>query len=557
MPSSPKTKPTKVILYARVSSAEQKNRQTIESQPPELERLLQGLDGPVEVIPAPDGSRYWLDEGRSGRTLHRRVLGTMLDQLESGEVQADAIVTVKVDRLFRRSMKNVRSLDDCHRIERTLVAHDVRILTTRGYVDPTQVLLYNVETGMSSQENEDRTERVIRAMKKKLKEGTPIWGHLPYGYRTKPDDPEHPRRAWSIVIDPVRATHVRQIAGWVIEGGCAHAARRATEEGIPRPSGKAGSWDQGYLWRLFVKKADRYLGVIRYTYQGEEATVKVPAILDRDTYLRLRAATATKAKPRGKRVHAFSGALRCPGCGHTMQIHVKANPKDMHRAYLSCQFCRVSARYDGELERWLWTAAGTWAMVLAGAEVQEAQGNGLEGKLADARAALRDVREGEGRLVHLHRKGMLSLDAYEKEWAPIHTEMQTLEAKIATIQSSIAERDRKAQDEAGVLDRAYSVARKMKATKDPRGRNQLLRDLLGTEKIAFSKQGDRIRITFPKKGTVDPWTVTFGEPVRYVVTIRDATYREVAPHTFVEEGRDTIELHRDKSPDGNQNPEAG
>lgn len=511
MANPSKTSPLRVVLYGRVSSAEQKRKHTIESQPPELERLLRGLDGPVEVVPAPDGSRYWLDEGRSGRSLHRRVLGTLLGQLDAGEVQADVILVRHQDRLFRRDPKSPKSLKDCHRIELALLEHGVRVLTSEGWSDPNDPLPYAVRTGMASHENKLKSDRVNEARTNRLSSGKPIW-RLPYGYYRKPHDPLHPGRGGSVAVDPIRSAHLARLVAWTIEGGVAHATRKATEAGIPLPSdpvqGPCRPWDQAHLWRIMAK-ADVYLGTLRYTYRGVSGEVSVPPLLDHGTYLHLRQAMQSRARPRGKRVHAFSGLLRCSGCGHTMQIHTRGS-----RAYLQCHFCAGGpGRYDGELETWLWTTARAWVLAVADADAVASRGNGLEAALQEARAALKEVQRREEALVDLHLDGSVSKTVYDRKRAPLASEARKLGATIESIRKRIDERDAKASHEASAIDRAFATARRMQGEVDPQEQNRMLRDLLGTDRVVF-ETGDPMRVTYPKRGTLDAMTMSQGEPVR-------------------------------------------
>src|SRR3989442_1451013 len=87
----PQSKQLRVALYARVSTEEQKEGQTIDPQVAELEHFAQDRSWPVIHI--------YKDEGWSGSMLVRPALDRLRDDAAKGLF--DAVIVNDVDRLAR------------------------------------------------------------------------------------------------------------------------------------------------------------------------------------------------------------------------------------------------------------------------------------------------------------------------------------------------------------------------------------------------------------------------------------------------------------------------
>src|SRR6516225_4538232 len=119
----------KVALYCRVSTEEQREGQTIESQVQELERFAHNKGWVVAGI--------YRDEGWSGSLLARPALDRLRDDASKGRF--NAVLINDVDRLAR---------DVAHLgvIKRDLERRDIKVIFKKlpGEQSPTQNLLINI-----------------------------------------------------------------------------------------------------------------------------------------------------------------------------------------------------------------------------------------------------------------------------------------------------------------------------------------------------------------------------------------------------------------------------
>ena len=119
---------TTAAIYARVSSARQKEEQTIGSQTAALTEAAErwGLDVPPEWV--------FEDEGYSGATLIRPALERLRDL--AAQVPVDVVICYSPDRLARKYAYQALLIDEFHR-----VGSEVRFVKARKAETPEDELL--------------------------------------------------------------------------------------------------------------------------------------------------------------------------------------------------------------------------------------------------------------------------------------------------------------------------------------------------------------------------------------------------------------------------------
>ena len=119
---------TTAAIYARVSSARQKEEQTIGSQTAALTEAAErwGLDVPPEWV--------FEDEGYSGATLIRPPLERLRDL--AAQVPVDVVICYSPDRLARKYAYQALLIDEFHR-----VGSEVRFVKARKAETPEDELL--------------------------------------------------------------------------------------------------------------------------------------------------------------------------------------------------------------------------------------------------------------------------------------------------------------------------------------------------------------------------------------------------------------------------------
>jgi len=245
----------RLAIYARVSTEEQREGQTIDSQVAELERFSREKGWLITGV--------YKDEGWSGAVMERPELDRLRDEAQRGVF--DAVVINDVDRLAR---------DVAHLgvIKRDLERRGVKVIFRKIPSDtsPTSNLMVNILGSFAEFEREliaDRTRRGRRHCVEVRKQF--LSPYAPYGYSYTPKD-----RAVGadgiLQVNPEEAAVVRQMFEWV-DNETLSARRvvvRLNDRRI-RPRKGAAGWAKSSVLRIL--KSEVYTGTWHYNkFQGCE-----------------------------------------------------------------------------------------------------------------------------------------------------------------------------------------------------------------------------------------------------------------------------------------------
>ena len=136
------------------------------------------------------------------------------------------------DRLARNYVHQVLLIDE-------LAARgcQVEFLDRPMSSDPHDQLLLQIRGAVAEYERTLIAERMRRGRQARLRAGTLLpWTTPPFGYRL---DPDRPRLASAVRVDPGEAALVAQLFDWYLEpqGTVYRLARRLTDLGVPTPRG--------------------------------------------------------------------------------------------------------------------------------------------------------------------------------------------------------------------------------------------------------------------------------------------------------------------------------
>lgn len=160
-----------LALYARVSSDQQSQAGTIESQLAALrERITQGGG---TLLP----DYEFIDQGYSGSTLVRPALERLRDAVAAGEIER--LYLHSPDRLARKYAYQVMLLDEFSR-----AGTEVVFLNRALGESPEDELLLQVQGMIAEYERAKMLERSRRGKRHKAQQGlVNVLGGAPYGYR--------------------------------------------------------------------------------------------------------------------------------------------------------------------------------------------------------------------------------------------------------------------------------------------------------------------------------------------------------------------------------------
>jgi site-specific DNA recombinase len=245
----------RLAIYARVSTEEQREGQTIDSQIAELERFSRDKGWPIVGI--------YKDEGWSGGIMERPDLDRLRDSAQKGVI--DAVLINDVDRL-------ARDVTHLGVIKRDLERHGVKVIFRKLPSDesPTSNLMVNILGSFAEFERELISDRTRRGRRHKVEVRKQYLGsNTAYGYRYIPKDRAAGKEGILEVV-PEEASVVRQMFEWVDRDGL--SARRVLnrlDELRIQPRKKAASWGKSSVLRIL--HSEMYAGVWHYNkFQGCE-----------------------------------------------------------------------------------------------------------------------------------------------------------------------------------------------------------------------------------------------------------------------------------------------
>ena len=232
---------TTAAIYARVSSARQREEATIASQTEALRQAAEqwGLDVPAEWV--------FEDGGYSGATLVRPGLERLRDL--AAKVPVDVVLCYSPDRLARRYAYQALLIDEFAR-----AGSEVRFVNGPRGDRPEDELLVQFQGMIAEYERAQIAERTRRGKAHRARAGViNVLGGAPYGYRyIRRNDTAEAR--YEIIED--EAVVVRELFRRYINDqvSIAELARRLTVEQVLTSTGKT-RWDRSTIWGMLRNPA--------------------------------------------------------------------------------------------------------------------------------------------------------------------------------------------------------------------------------------------------------------------------------------------------------------
>lgn len=431
----------RAVVYPRVSSAAQRERDTIASQlrvlPEYVARQGWTLVRPPET---------YVDDGASaaaGKLGRRTGLAALLR--DAGARVFDVVVVVDLDRLSRSEDLAERGaiLGALQRagvkIAATMTGQLLDLSTSSGD------LLSTLSTYFAAEWLRKHRERVVQGRITAAARGRVPGGQPPYGFAF-----DRATGAWS--IDPVRGPIVREMFERVAGGeSCRAIADDLHARGVARPRGQ---WCRSMVAKVIRSRAavgewlaDRRRGT----------TVQVPPIVTEELWQRAQAAlelSGRRGLRRTRHEYLLEGLLACSICGAPYDSR-GADPSSWsaaryvcagrHRARRGGERCPAETLLVADADARVWAAVcreladpalpAAIAGVVAGRAIErrdwEADAAGWRRKFERLAAAER---------AHLERgtRGLVSPAALDAELARIARERAALAAQLETAGRAVA-----------------------------------------------------------------------------------------------------------------------
>lgn len=462
----------RVCAYYRVSSAQQRDRDTIAGQRAEVRRLVESRG--YELVAEHE------DDGRSARTklAARTGFASVLELARRRKI--DAVVCVAFDRLTR-----AEDLAEQGAILGTLQAAGVRLVTGGG--EETDLGTFSgrltalLRGQLAAEESAEKSRRAKRGRARAVREGRSP-GRVPYGYAFA--------GTWSAPgAVEILGIYQRAADGEALAVIAGDLNRRSVASDTGRPW--SGSMVREVV-RCRRRNGDPYVTGLWKAHASEPA-IEVPAMVPAELAAAARAAISGRFRspaPVAKHVHFLdAGACRCSLCGGTIIIvscrgrRRKDGSRDRF-AYYAC-----TNRYEGRARGWACTMpnqavakvdAAVWRAVLAwvdggAAKVAAAElASGKEQVGEDLAAAERQLEAEGARLAALAEAlggGAISAESYRQQVARVKARRDFAAQQVATWTEA-------AKGDAQVDARARAEVRMaVRAAVDPAARRELVREL--------------------------------------------------------------------------------
>ncbi len=518
-------------LYARVSSDQQAQAQTIDSQVAALrERMAE--DGAVW-----QPGHEFIDAGYSGSTLVRPALEQLRDAVAAGEVER--VYVYAPDRLARKYTYQMMLVDEFQRAGVELV-----FLNRRLGQSPEDELLLQMQGMIAEYERAQILERSRRGKRHKAQQGSVnVLSGAPYGYRYITIAEGGGQARYEIIDE--QAQWVRQMFAWVGRErlSIGEVTRRLRASAIPTPTGKSG-WDRTTVWDMLRNPAYQGQAAFGKTCAGELRprlraprgrplqprrarstydvpreqwlSIAVPPLIEAALFEAVQEQLEDNRRrarigPRGAK-YLLQGLLVCRGCGYSyygkpMSASArKGNPRPY--AYYRCigsdayrfggqRLCDNKPVRTDRLEQAVWQEV---CQLLEDpprlAQEYQRRLEALQAAPGEADAARVDkqiaqLRQGITRLIDGYAEGYLDQVEAEPRIRRFKERLQTLEAQVEQCRA----RAQQQSDLQLVIGRVEEFSAKVKdglAQLDWHGRRELIRTLI--KRVEIDQQ--RINVVF-------------------------------------------------------------
>lgn len=234
-------KKLRVAAYCRVSTENEDQKESLEAQREHYESWIRMHDDW-------ECAGVFYDFGISGAKADAREgLQALLYACRTGSV--DYVLTKSISRFSRNT-------SDCLSLVRELLSYNIPIYFEKENIDTGSMeseLILSVLSSMAQSESESISKNVKWSVKKRMEEGTFVFGYLPYGY-TKD-------AAGNMVIDPVESEIVKLIFDLALNGmGTYKIAQLLDKRKVP--TRKGGKWSGSTVKGILVN--EKYYGAAAF-----------------------------------------------------------------------------------------------------------------------------------------------------------------------------------------------------------------------------------------------------------------------------------------------------
>src|ERR1700752_4839414 len=454
-------------IYARVSSQQQREENTIASQTASLIEFAQRHD--LEV------PKEWVveDEGYSGATLERPGLEHVRDLAAEGQIQV--VLAYSPDRLSRKYAYQILLIEEFAR-------HGVETLFVKSPQGDSaeDQLLVQFQGMIAEYERAQILERSRRGKRHRAHSGeVSVLSNAPYGYHYVRKTDETPA---AFLVDEAEARVVRRVYElYTVEGfSIAEIARCLNSEGVP--TRKASRWERSVVWAMLrnsayrgmacfgktrvstrtrVMRPQRRRGVTTpCTTAGHERPreewieIPVPSLVTEESFARAQELLyQNKLRSRRRKIapSVVQGLVSCAKCGYALsRTSTQTSARKIH--YYKCSGSDSWRKLggpvcdNGQFIRQELLDQIVWAEVIRLLEEPALIQQELDRRLVAARTSdptrkreqsllreLTHVGKGIERLLNAYQERLLSIEQLRDRMPMLHQRQKTLRAELQSL----------------------------------------------------------------------------------------------------------------------------
>ena len=502
-------------IYARVSSEQQREANTIASQTASLIEFASShdLEVPAEWV--------FEDEGYSGATLERPGLERVRDLAAEGQIQV--VLAYAPDRLSRKYAYQILLIEEFAR-------HGVETLFVKAPQGDSaeDQLLVQFQGMIAEYERAQILERSRRGKRHRAHSGEiSVMSNAPYGYRYIRKTDEAPA---AYLIEEAEAQVVRRVYEmYTVDSlSIGEITRRLNAE--PIPARKSGRWERSVVWsvlrnpaycgvacfgktrasaRTRVMRPQRRRGVTTpSTTAGHERPreewieIPVPALVTEESFARaqeLLRENKIRSRRRTIAPSVVQGLVSCAKCGYAFsRTSTQTSARKIH--YYKCigsdGWRKLGGPVcdNGRFVRQELLDQIVWTEVIRLLEEPALIQQELDRRLAAARSSdptrkreqslqreLTHVGKALERLLNAYQEGLLSIEQLRERVPGLRQRQQTLRAELQAIADQTNDRAaflRLAETLTAFLTRLRSAAETLSVTERQRIVRLLVKDVL-------------------------------------------------------------------------------
>ena len=439
----------RVALYARVSSDDQADRETIKDQELLYEKWL-------DLHGHEDGGRY-LDDGVTGTLpmADRPEGARLLEAIQRKEI--DTIVFKNVKRLGRRTRVVLDFVEACDQAKASVIS----ITEPFNTADPIGRFVVTMLAGISELDRENILEQTKAGIRRRARAGGWLGGKCAYGYRI-----EGRRHHAQLILGPEsEQVIVREIFQELVGGGsCDAIAQRLTAQGVPSWSGKA--WSAAVISRMIANPV--YRGQHRYGDAREGSILPVsfadaPRIVDDVVWQRANDQIAKNRRLRGRaanRPYLLRGLIWCGQCGYAYTGQTinaqQAEETDHAKGVIYRCNWRVGAHRRADTERCASPSISgrvendVWMAVVGVLQRPQVLQDAFRARLTTPtpapdlsrlQSALADREEQRARILGLYRRGRITDAELDEQLSDVGAEVEALRGQLEALRMDAAKID--------------------------------------------------------------------------------------------------------------------